>query len=123
MSLQNPRIFSASITTGNSMSSGIDTGGGYLYITIEVPSNTNAFPTAGGSPVWVQGSSDNVTYRRFFEVYTNAVANPFSIQSSVCNALIPLTYFNTRYLKVEVSGTVTGGGGNVGYKIICTDSL
>ena len=123
MSLQLPRVFGATITTGNSLSNGINLGGGYLYISLEVPSNTNVFPAAGGSPVWIQGSNDGINYRRLYEVYTNAVANAFSIQSSVCNALIPLTYFNFQYAKVEISGTVTGGGGPIGYRLICTDSL
>src|SRR5690348_8302912 len=125
MSMQSPRVFPATITTGNSVSAGINTQGGYLYISVEVPASgaTPAFATAVGSPLWIQGSLDNVTYRRLFEIYTNAVANPFSIQSSVCNAIVPVTYFNMQYIKLEISGTVTGAGGVVPYRIICTDSL
>lgn len=125
MSLQNQRVFGATIATAASLSAGIDTGGGYLYMSVEVPASgaNPAFSAGGGSPVYVQGSSDNVNFRRFYEVYTNAVANAFSIQSSVCNALVPLNLFNMRYIKLEVSGTVTGAGGQVAYKIICTDSL
>lgn len=132
MSVQIQRIYQASITTGNSLSSSIDLGGGYLYVSVEIPSNTSAYATMVGSPIWIQGSSDNVNFRRFYEVYTNAVASAFQIQSSVCNAIVPLNLFNCRYVRLEVSGTVTGGGqgfpsgttsGSVGFKVICTDSL
>lgn len=126
MSLQNPKVFPATVASGASLSSGIDLGGGYLYVSIEVPASgaAPAFSNGAGSPVYVQGSSDNINFRRVYEIYTNAVATAYSIQSSVCNALIPLNLFNFRYIKLEVSGTVTGAAtGGVGYKIICTDSL
>lgn len=125
MSMQNQRIFSASITTGNSTCSAIDTGGGYLYISIEVPASgaVAAFSASGGSPVYILGSSDNSNFRRYYEIYTNTVANAFNIASSVSNAIVPLNAINTRYLKLEISGTVTGAGGPVLYKVICTDSL
>lgn len=123
MSSQFPKVFAATITTGSTFSSAINTQGGYLFVSVEIPSNTNAFATAGGSPLFINGSSDGVTFRRIFEIYTNTVATAFSIASSVSNAIVPLNAVNLQYLKLEVSGTVTGGGGAVGYKIICTDSL
>lgn len=123
MSLQNPRVFPATITTGNSVSTGIDMGGGYLYVSIEILTNTNVYATTGGTPFWIQGSSDNTNYRRIYEVYTNAVATAFQIQSSVCNAIVPLNLFNLRYIKLETSGTVTGSGGVMNLKVIATDSL
>lgn len=125
MSAQAPKIFSASITTGSSLSSSINLGGGYLYISVLVPASGAApiFTNGGGTPVWIQGSTDNVTFFRLFEVYTNAVANAFTIQSSVCAALIPITYFNFQYAKIEISGTVTGAGGPALFKLIATDSL
>lgn len=126
MSLQNPRVFNASIASAASLSSGIDLGGGYLYTSIEIPSSgaVPAFDNGGGQPLFIQGSSDNINFRRVFEIYTNTVASAYSIQSSVCNALIPLNLFNFRYIKLEVSGSVTGAAtGGVAYKVICTDSL
>lgn len=125
MSLQNPRVYAATIATGASLSAAIDIGGAYLYVSLEIPASgaAAAFPAAGGSPVWIQASSDNVTYRRIYEVYTNSVASAFQIQSSVCNAIVPLNLFNLRYAKIEISGTVTGAGGPVTYKIIAADSL
>lgn len=126
MSLQAPKVFPATINSAASVSSSFDLGGAYLYVSVEIPaSGTNpAFATAVGSPLWLQGSSDNVNFRRYYEVYTNAVATPFSIQSSVCNALVSVPYFNFRYARLEVSGTVTGAAtGGVAYKIICSDSL
>jgi hypothetical protein len=123
MSLQAPRPYAATITTGNSLSSKIDVGGGFLYVAVGVPTNTNAFQASGGSPVWVQGSWDGTNFYRFYEVYTQTVTNPFQIASSVCNAVVSVPYFNFRYMKLEISGTVTGAGGTVPYEIICTDSL
>ena len=108
MSMQNQRVFPATITSGNSTSAGIDTGGGYLYMSIEIPSNTNAWQASGGSPIWIQGSDDAVNYRRFYEVYTNAVAYAFQIQSTVCNAIVPLNLFNCRYIKIESSSFFAG---------------
>jgi hypothetical protein len=126
MSLQNQKVFPAKVASGVSLSSSIDLGGIYLYVTVKVPvSGANpGFNVSAGSPLYVQGSTDNVNYRRFYEIYTNAVATPFSIGSSVCGAFVPLQYFNCRYLKLECSGTVTGAAtGGVGYNIICSDSL
>jgi hypothetical protein len=124
MSLQPPRAFPATITTGNSKSAGIDTGGGYLYVSMFVPSGTTAvYNTANGVTCYVKASYDGVNYNRFYEVYTNAVASPFSIQSFVSGAHVSIPYFNYRYIQIEVSGSVTGAGGGAYFEVICTDSL
>lgn len=125
MSLQQPRPYPATISSGLSMSSSIDLAGGYLYVSVLIPKSGTvaAFSTSAGSPVYIQGSIDNVNFFRFYEIYTNTVTNPWNVASSVSGALIPVPSFNFRYCKLEVSGTVTGAGGAVPFQIICTDSL
>jgi hypothetical protein len=123
VSLQSPRVFPVNFASGTSLSSAIDTGGGYLFVSLEIKSNTSSFNTLVGSPVWLQGSDTLTgTYRRFYEVYTNTVASPFSITSGVCNAVVPIPLFNMRYVAVEISGTVTANTASI-YNIICSDSL
>ena len=125
MSLQNPRVFPCTITTGNSLSTIVDMGGGYLFIAVEVPASgaAAAFNAGGGAPAYVRGGSTSTVARRVYEIYTNSVATAFTIQSSVSNAMVPVANFSYRYAQIEISGTVTGAGGPVTFNIVCTDSL
>ena len=123
MSVQTPRVYPATIATGASLSAGIDLKGGFLYTSLEIPAYNATVFSGGATPVYIQGSSDGTNFRRLTEIYTNTVANTFQIASSVSNAIVPLNAFNLQFIKVEVSGTVSGAGGAIIFKIISTDSL
>lgn len=120
MSLQTPRPFPVTWATGSTFSNSIDLGGGYLYISIEIPANLNNMFGAA-TPFYLNVSSDNVTFRRYMEPLTSTVSNDFSIASSVSNRMVGVPYVGNRYVKLEASATATTPV--AGFKIICTDSL
>lgn len=123
MSLQNPRVFAASFVTNASLTNAIDLGGSYLYVSIEVPGSLGTMFGAASTPIYVQGSSDNINFRRYTEILTATVANDFAIASSMSNRIINIPYFGMRYVKLEASATVTGGVVPAAFKIIASDSL
>lgn len=122
MSAQNPRVFPVTWTTGASLSNQIDLGGGYLYIALEIPGSVNAIFSTTASPYYIQVANSSAgTFRRYMEPLTSTVANDFSIASAVSNRVVGIPYMGNRYVKIEMSGTVTTP--TAGFNIIATDSL
>jgi hypothetical protein len=75
---------------------------------------------SASTPIYVQGSVDNITFFRFSnpENNTNTVgANDFSVASSVSQRMVYISNFAMRYLRLEVSGTITTPSS--AFQIVC----
>jgi len=87
-------------------------GGCYVYTYLEVPTMSAGFSVTN-TPVWIQGSSDNVNFRRYTNPDNTANTlvvgiNDVVVASSVSNRIVPLPNFALRYVRLEISGTATG---------------
>lgn len=116
-----PAKFICSLPTGASVSNSIDLGANYGFVWIEVPTMTAK--TDASTPIYVQASSDGTTFRRLASVETNTIAvgvNDFFVASSVSNRFVNCPSVGFRYLKMEVSGTVTGAGGSLVFNLVAS---
>jgi hypothetical protein len=87
----------------------------WANITLEVPSMTS------GTELFIQGSSDNTTFRRIFHPIGSSVANPTAqqIASSVTNCFVPLVNAAVQYLRVELPSGPTSAAHT--FKFVCFD--
>lgn len=125
-----PQVFNvafASNTTTASMTPALEIPGNYLYIYVVVPTMTSGYATAS-TPIYINGSADNATFYRFAntEATNNTLVagiNPFTIASSVSQRIVLVPNFSMRYLKLEVSGTVTNPTAMVNtFQIVCVSN-
>jgi hypothetical protein len=118
-----------SAATNLSVTSSIEIPGCFLYQYLVVPTMTSGYATAS-TPIWIQGSADNVTFYRMTnsEMTNNTLVagiNDFVVASSVSQRIVPLPALAVRYLRLEVSGTVTNPTGQTNtnaFKLICVSN-
>lgn len=116
-----PIKFPSTMATNASISNGVDLGSNYGFIWLEVPTMATAFATAA-TPLFIQASSDNVTFRRICNIESNTTTvgvNDFQISSSVTQRFVNIPALGFRYLKVEASATVTGAVVSPIFNFIC----
>jgi len=109
-----PLGFNSAVTTV-SVTPSIEVPGVFVNMYLVVPTMTVGYSTAS-TPIWVQGSYDGTTFYRITnpELTTNTLVagiNDYVIASSVSQRIVPLPAHQLRYLRLEVSGTVTNPTG------------
>lgn len=127
MALQAQSFQLPTMVSGNSVTSGMEIPGCFVYMYLEVPTMSVGYVSAS-TPIYIKASSDGVTYRRYTNLDNTANtlvvgANDFIIASSVSQRMIPITNFSFRYVQVEVSGTATGNAVSPApFKVICVSN-
>lgn len=115
-----PQIFTVpTFVTGASLSPGLQMPGNYLYMYLVVPTMSVGY--SAGTPIYVQGSADGQNFYRFSEILTSTVTNDFQIASAVSQRIVYIPNFSNQYIKLEVSGSVTGPAA-LNFKIICVSN-
>jgi hypothetical protein len=115
------------MVSGNSVTSGMQVPGCFVYMYLEVPTMSAGY-TVASTPIYVQASSDGVTYRRFTNSDNTANTlvvglNDYVVASSVSQRMIPLTNFSFGYVRIEVSGAATGNAASPPpFKLICVSN-
>ena len=107
-------VFTKTMSSFSTSTSGYDLGRAWKSCYLEVPSMTS------NTELYIQGSGDNSTFRRTYHPAVNsstAEANVFAVASSVTNSIIPIPN-GFRYVKVEASAVVSF---SAEFKIICSD--
>jgi hypothetical protein len=108
------QIFSVSIASGATLSGAADLGRAWGRVYLEIRSMIS------NSQHYIQGSSDNSTFRRvYFDSLNSSTVgtNLYVIASAVSNGIVPAPP-GIQYLKVETTATADSGQT---YKIICSD--
>lgn len=103
-----PIAFKSSVTN-LSQTSSLEMPGSFLYVYLMLPTMSVGY-SAAATPIYLQVSPDNVTFYRFSNPESNTSvvgANDFTIQSSVSQKAVLIPSFGFRYVKLEISGTVT----------------
>ena len=114
-------------TTAGSVTSALELPGSYLYLYLQVPTMSVGYSKAS-TPIYLQCSHDNVTFYRYVnnEVTNNTLVagiNDYVIASSVSQRWINLPNFAFRYMRLEVSGTVTNPTAMTGgFKIVAVSN-
>lgn len=116
----------SSATTLASFSSSVNLRGAYAYMYLEIGTMAAGYSTAS-TPIWIQGSSDDTTFRRITNLETTAntlVAgiNDFVIASSVSNRFVFVPYPGLDYVRLAISGTCTNPTAicnAAAFKLIC----
>jgi hypothetical protein len=96
-----PLYFTATMTSGQTMSRAVDLGYPYGKCSIEIPTMIS------GTDVYLKGSSDGTTYRRIYFRTEDATPVLFTLASSLTNAIFPLDVQLPRYVKVELSTAIS----------------
>lgn len=96
--------------TNLSLSSSLEMPGAFQYVYLSVPTMSAGYSVAA-TPLYLQVSHDNVTFRRYAEVNTSTVTNDFIIASALSSRVVYIPAFAARYVKLEMSGTVTNPTG------------
>ena len=113
--------------TNLSVTSSLELPGAYLYLYLQIPTMSVGYSKAS-TPIYLQASHDNVTYYRFVnnEITNNTLIagiNDYTIGSSVSQRWINLPNFAFRYMRLEVSGTVTNPTAMTGgFKIVAVSN-
>lgn len=95
------QVFSKSVSSGVTLSSSYDLGRAFTRVYLEVP-------TMASSDIFIQASTDNVTFRRVMleKVNTTTAHVTFSIASAISQRMVPIPA-GFRYYKVETSSGTT----------------
>jgi hypothetical protein len=111
----NVAVFTVSLASGVTTSSGIDLGGSYGKIAVGIPSMAS-----GGNTVFYGSDALDGTYQPIYLVQNSAPNTPVqvSIASSVSNALVNIFPITCQYLKVGVSTAATAT--QYTFKIYCS---
>lgn len=113
-----PVAFKSSVTN-LSQTSAVDLAGNYQYIYLAVPTMSVGYSGAS-TPIYIQVSYDGTTYYRYAEVNTTTVTNDFIIASALSSRVVHIPNLAARYVKLEVSGTVTAPASQTsGFAFIC----
>lgn len=109
-------VFTASMTSGQTSTSGVDLGHGWGRIGVLIPT------MASGSDIYFRGS-DTVdgTYRRIFHRPTtvSATVGAYFVESGVTNCYIDIDTYRGRYIKAELSTATTDTPYT--FKFICSE--
>lgn len=120
-----PQVFNVpSFVTGASVTSSIEMPGAYLYTFLVVPTMSAGY-SAASTPIYIQGSADNVNFYRMSNVEVNTTTigtNDFTIVSSCSQRIVPLSNFAMRYARIEISGTCTTPASATPFKFIAVSN-
>lgn len=119
-------VMFASAATNVSVTASIEIPGVYVYAFLQIPTMTSGYGAAS-TPIWLQGSSDGVTFVRITnpEPTNNTLVagiNDYVVASSVSQRLVPLPVSVPRYMRLEISGTCTNPTAQTSvnpFKFIC----
>lgn len=107
-------VFTATMPSGGTSTSGVELARAWKYIYLEIPTMTS------NTEMYVNGSGLDTTYRPIYHALpaiTFPVAIRFVINSALTNAFVPVPN-GIRYLKVETSATVDDG---CIFRVVCSD--
>ena len=106
--------FTATLTTGTTVTSAIDLAGSYGFIMVGIPTMTS-----GCDHYFQVGDTATGTFRRLYHPSTVATAKPtvVVVDSSVSNCYVPVEV-NAQFIKIEVSTAASDTSHT--YKILCS---
>jgi hypothetical protein len=107
-------VFTTSMASGVSVTSGVDMGHSWHQVWAKIPT------MASGSDVYFLGSEDGVTYKRVFHSPTisNAAPGARYVTSAITNCYVPLPDNHMRYIQFQLS-TATSDTPYT-FKVLCT---
>lgn len=118
-----PQLFTVpTMVTAASLTPSLQLPGSYLFVYLIVPTMTAGYSVAS-TPLYIQGSVDNVNFYRYVNVETNTNtigANDLTIVSATSQRIINIPNFAMRYMKVEISGTATSVATN--FQVLCVSN-
>lgn len=111
MSMGPPVVHSVAAPIATTFSTSVDLGGSYRYYAIEIPTMTSA------TDIYIQGSSDNSTFRRIYFATEDASPVVMTFPSSVTNGIYAVVGALPRYVRTEYSSANTAAVPTI--KFIC----
>lgn len=107
--------FSTTLSSGVTLSDEIDLGRGWDLVSVEIPTMTS------GTDVYFQAAATSGgTYRRLHHRLTASDDSPvaMNVNSSITQAIVPLEFVQSRYLKIELSTAMTATSAQ--FNVICS---
>lgn len=115
MLIASPRVFTATMSSGGTLTSSADLGSSHHYNYLHIPTMTS------NTQIHIQVCDTSTgTFRRVYFASSNLATptnNPFGISSAATNCVVPIPN-GFRFMKIETTATVDDGAS---FKIYCAE--